>query len=117
MIVIPAVDIRGGKCVRLVQGKADQETVYDDNPLEVAVAWEKRGAKKLHVIDLDGAFEGTPQNSSLVESILLNVRIPTQVGGGVRSPRPVDRYLSAGAARGDPGDGGVSQRRPDRRDR
>lgn len=99
MIVIPAVDIRNGKCVRLSQGRADQEIVYDDNPLEIAVEWVKKGAPMIHVVDLDGAFEGTPQNSSLIESILLNVHVPVQVGGGIRSPATVERYLSAGAAR------------------
>ena len=99
MIVIPAIDIRGGKCVRLLQGRADQQTIYADNPLEIAVNWERLGAPMLHVVDLDGAFEGTPQNASLIESILFNVRVPVQVGGGVRSPATVERYVGAGAAR------------------
>jgi phosphoribosylformimino-5-aminoimidazole carboxamide ribotide isomerase len=99
MLILPAIDIRRGKCVRLLQGRADQETVYGDNPLETALNWERLGAPMLHVVDLDGAFEGTPQNASLIESILLNVRVPVQVGGGIRSPGTVERYVGAGAAR------------------
>ena len=99
MLVIPAIDIRNGKCVRLIQGKADRETVYNDNPLETALKWEQMGAPMLHIVDLDGAFEGTPQNASLIESILFNVHVPVQVGGGIRSPASVEKYLGAGADR------------------
>ena len=65
--VIPAVDIKGGKCVRLYQGRADQEKVYFENPVEVAKRWEAEGAKRIHVVDLDGAFEGIPKNIAIVE--------------------------------------------------
>jgi len=97
--VIPAVDIKGGKCVRLYQGRADQEKVYFENPVEVAKKWENEGAKRIHVVDLDGAFEGIPKNISIVEKIVKNVSVPVQFGGGVRTIEALDRLFSIGVDR------------------
>ena len=99
MIVIPAVDIRAGRCVRLVRGKPDAEMVFSNDPVEVAVRWEQQGARYLHIVDLDGAFEGAPINMSVVKNILGSISIPAQVGGGIRSDEAVERLLDAGAAR------------------
>jgi phosphoribosylformimino-5-aminoimidazole carboxamide ribotide isomerase len=99
MIVIPAVDIRGGRCVRLVRGKPHAELVFSNDPVAVAVRWEEQGARYLHVVDLDGAFEGAPINISVVQNIVSSLSIPTQVGGGVRSEETVERLLEAGVAR------------------
>ncbi|RUM42889.1 MAG: 1-(5-phosphoribosyl)-5-((5-phosphoribosylamino)methylideneamino)imidazole-4-carboxamide isomerase [Desulfurobacterium sp.] len=97
--VIPAVDIKGGKCVRLYQGRADQEKVYFENPVEVAKRWETEGAKRIHVVDLDGAFEGIPKNIAIVEKIVKNVTVPVQFGGGVRTIEALDRLFSIGVDR------------------
>ncbi len=99
MIVIPAVDIRGGRCVRLVRGKPDAETVFSNDPVEMAVRWEEQGARYLHIVDLDGAFEGAPINISVVKNIVSSLSIPAQVGGGIRSDETVERLLDAGVAR------------------
>ena len=99
MIVIPAVDIRGGRCVRLVRGKPDTETVFSNDPVEMAVSWERQGARHLHIVDLDGAFEGAPINISVVKNIVSSLSVPTQVGGGVRSDETVEHLLEAGVAR------------------
>jgi len=97
--VIPAVDIRGGNCVRLYRGQADEETVFDADPLQVAKRWEDEGASLLHVVDLDGAFEGTPVNMGLIERIAGSLSIPVQVGGGIRSTGDARSYLDAGVSR------------------
>jgi len=99
MIVYPAIDLRGGRCVRLFQGEFDQETVYGDDPVAVARRWQAAGARWLHVVDLDGAREGRPVQSGLVEAICRAVDIPVQVGGGLRDAAAVDTVLAAGAAR------------------
>ncbi len=99
MKVIPAIDIKGGQCVRLYQGQMDQETVYSDNPLEVARRWEEAGAEMLHVVDLDGAVEGAPVNSDIICQIISTLRIPVQVGGGIREIPAAGKYIDAGAAR------------------
>lgn len=82
MIVIPAVDIKNGKCVRLLQGRMDKETVFSDDPASMAVRWEKAGAKMIHVVDLDGAFKKSPQNLISIRNILERVKADIQVGGG-----------------------------------
>ena len=92
--VIPAVDIKGGKCVRLYQGKADREKVYFENPVEVAKRWEDEGARRIHVVDLDGAFEGIPKNIRVVEEITKSVSIPVQFGGGIRTLQAVEKLFS-----------------------
>ncbi|CRF28905.1 phosphoribosyl isomerase A [Mycobacterium tuberculosis] len=98
-IIYPAIDIRGGKCVRLIQGDYNQETVYNENPLEVAKAWESQGAKWIHLVDLDGAKAGYPVNDKLIGEIAKSVRVPVQLGGGLRTEEDVDHVLSLGVSR------------------
>jgi len=97
--IIPAIDLRGGKCVRLVQGRYDRETVFSDDPAETARHWEREGAPRLHVVDLDGAREGEPKNLEVVERIARAVEIPVQLGGGIRTEEAARRALAAGADR------------------
>jgi len=97
MMVIPAVDLRGGRCVRLRQGRPEAETVFSDDPVAVARRWADLGAPRLHVVDLDGAFAGAPKQTELVREIALSVSPPLQVGGGLRSVEAVEQVLAAGA--------------------
>lgn len=97
--VIPAIDIQGGKAVRLRQGRAEDSTVFDDAPLEVARRFAAAGASRLHVVDLDGAFLGKPAHFDIIRRIIASVDIPVQVGGGVRNYDIASRYLGAGASR------------------
>ncbi len=97
MILLPAIDIRGGKAVRLRQGDFDQETVYNEDPLEAARAWADAGARFLHVIDLDGAREGKPQNLDHLERIAGELTVPVQYGGGLRSIDSIEAAMGAGA--------------------
>ncbi|OPX88338.1 MAG: 1-(5-phosphoribosyl)-5-((5-phosphoribosylamino)methylideneamino) imidazole-4-carboxamide isomerase [Pelotomaculum sp. PtaB.Bin104] len=99
MLIIPAIDLRCGKCVRLVEGKLEQETIYSDDPVAMAVHWQEQGAKWLHVVDLDGAFAGSPKNLDVISAILAAVDMPVQVGGGIRSMEIISRLLDVGAAR------------------
>ncbi|MBW1989881.1 MAG: 1-(5-phosphoribosyl)-5-[(5-phosphoribosylamino)methylideneamino]imidazole-4-carboxamide isomerase [Deltaproteobacteria bacterium] len=99
MIVIPAVDIRQGRCVRLLQGRADAETVYSADPAAMARKWQDQGAERIHVVDLDGAFTKSPQNTAAVEAILAAVSVPIQVGGGVRDLATMERLFSMGVDR------------------
>ncbi|MBI2846589.1 MAG: 1-(5-phosphoribosyl)-5-[(5-phosphoribosylamino)methylideneamino]imidazole-4-carboxamide isomerase [Chloroflexi bacterium] len=99
MEVIPAIDIRGGRCVRLYQGDFQKETIFSTSPVEVAKQWQTQGAKRLHVVDLDGAATGKPRNSALVAEIVGAVAIPVQIGGGIRSLRAVEAHLKRGAER------------------
>ena len=99
MDVIPAIDLRGGRCVRLVQGDYDRETVFSDDPIAVARRWAEEGALRLHVVDLDGAREGRPVNDSIVRQIIEAVDLPVQVAGGVRDLDAIDGWLAAGADR------------------
>ncbi len=96
MIVIPAIDIQGGKCVRLTQGRLGTTTVYSDNPVEVGRHWAGLGAERLHVVDLDGAFAGQPQNLSIICDIAQSAGIPIQVGGGIRTPEYVRNLIESG---------------------
>jgi phosphoribosylformimino-5-aminoimidazole carboxamide ribotide isomerase len=98
-IIYPAIDIRDGKCVRLVQGDYNQETVYNTNPLEVALEWEASGGQWIHLVDLDGAKAGHPVNDQLIGKIASSVKVPVQVGGGLRTEQDVDRLLSLGVSR------------------
>ncbi|MGG0823660.1 1-(5-phosphoribosyl)-5-[(5-phosphoribosylamino)methylideneamino]imidazole-4-carboxamide isomerase [Paenibacillus turicensis] len=98
-IIYPAIDIRGGKCVRLVQGDYNQETVYNENPVEVAKAWEQQGGSYIHLVDLDGAKAGYPVNDELIGQIARAVGVPVQVGGGIRDLESVKRLLSLGVSR------------------
>ena len=99
MIIFPAIDLRGGKCVRLIQGDFDKETVYSDDPKAMALKWQAAGAKFLHVVDLDGARAGSPQNLPAIKSILDAVNIPIEVGGGIRTLDDVESVLSLGVRR------------------
>jgi phosphoribosylformimino-5-aminoimidazole carboxamide ribotide isomerase len=99
MTIFPAIDLRGGRCVRLRQGAFDQETVYGDDPVAVARGFEKAGARWIHLVDLDGARAGHPVQADLVAAICGAVGIPVQVGGGLRDAAAVEAVLSAGAAR------------------
>ncbi len=97
MMVIPAVDLRGGRCVRLRQGRPEAETVFSDDPLAVARAWAQQGAPRLHVVDLDGAFAGTPKQLGLIEEIARGIPVPVEAGGGLRSLEAVETLLASGA--------------------
>jgi len=97
--IIPAIDIRGGRCVRLEQGDYARETVFDHDPVAVAQRWQEAGARRLHVVDLDGARDGQPRNEATVRAILGASVVPVQVGGGIRDVPTIQRYLDAGADR------------------
>ncbi len=99
MQVIPAIDIRGGRCVRLEQGDYRRETVFDDDPAAVAVRWQEAGAARIHVVDLDGAREGGPRNTEVIRRLLAAVATPVQVSGGIRDIATIKSYLEAGAGR------------------
>ena len=99
MLVIPAIDMRRGRCVRLYQGDPGRETVYGENPVEVARQWEQLGAKMLHLVDLDGAFTGLTQNARIISAIGEEVQIPLQLGGGMRTKENVEKAFSAGICR------------------
>ncbi len=99
MEIIPTIDIRGGRCVRLVQGDYDRETVFADDPAAVARRWRDAGAKRLHVVDLDGAREGRAVNAESVERIVAAVDVPVQLGGGLRNLETISGYLEVGVER------------------
>ncbi len=99
MLVIPAIDLKGGECVRLEQGKMDLATVFSENPSAMAGRWEAEGAKLLHVVDLDGAFGGSPRNRKAIENIISSVAIPVQVGGGIRDFETIESHLDSGIDR------------------
>jgi phosphoribosylformimino-5-aminoimidazole carboxamide ribotide isomerase len=95
--IVPAVDLKAGRCVRLLQGRADAETVFSDDPVAMARRWQESRARRLHVVDLDGAFAGRPAQTELVRAMIAAVRIPVQVGGGLREVAHVEAVLVAGA--------------------
>ena len=99
MEIIPAIDLRGGNCVRLYQGDYEQETVFSDNPLAVAERWQVEGGQRLHIVDLDGAHSGNPANLAAITAITRRLTIPVQVGGGIRSVDTASSLFDAGAAR------------------
>ncbi len=99
MELIPAIDLIDGKCVRLYQGDYSQETVYSDDPVEVALRWESMGASRIHIVDLDGARSGQPDNLAVVKRIVSAVGVPVQMGGGVRTLHTAHRILDAGVRR------------------
>ena len=99
MIIIPAVDIKEGRCVRLFQGRMDSETVFSDDPAAMAKRWEDEGAELIHVVDLDGAVGKRPQNTDSVRKILETVNVPVQVGGGIRNEETIKMYLDFGIER------------------
>jgi len=99
MILFPAIDLKEGRCVRLIQGDMAQATVFNDDPAAQAEAFARQGFAWLHVVDLDGAFAGRPMNAAAVEAILRRVTIPVQLGGGIRDLRTVEGWLAKGIAR------------------
>jgi phosphoribosylformimino-5-aminoimidazole carboxamide ribotide isomerase len=99
MLILPAIDLRGGQCVRLTQGDYARECIYDSDPIRVAKEFQDQGAEWIHVVDLDGAKSGAPQNWESIEGIARSVNIPVEVGGGVRSIETVARLLECGVSR------------------
>lgn len=99
MILFPAIDIRNGKCVRLIQGDYDQEIVYGDSPTEMALLWETQGAEFIHIVDLDGAKTGDSPNQRAIQAIAEAVSVPIQVGGGVRSMEIIETHIESGVDR------------------
>jgi phosphoribosylformimino-5-aminoimidazole carboxamide ribotide isomerase len=99
MEIIPAVDIKGGKCVRLYQGDYGRETVFAEDPVAMALSWQSQGARRLHVVDLDGAARGEPRNIDVVEAIVKQVDVPVQLGGGARDEAAVAKLLAMGIDR------------------
>jgi phosphoribosylformimino-5-aminoimidazole carboxamide ribotide isomerase len=99
MEIIPAIDIRGGRCVRLDQGDYARETVFADDPVEVAARWQTAGATRLHVVDLDGARDGIPRNEEVVVGVIAAAKVPVQIGGGLRDVATIGRFVEAGADR------------------
>lgn len=99
MIIFPAIDIRGGKCVRLLKGDFAKETVFSDKPEDMAKKWQAQGAAFLHLVDLDGALKGKSQNLATVEKILAAVDIPVELGGGIRTMENIDEVLKLGVRR------------------
>src|SRR3990172_8708667 len=97
MLVIPAVDLKGGRCVRLLQGRAEAETVFSDDPVATAERWEAEGAPRLHVVDLDGAFGGGPAQTAVIRALARAVSTPLEVWGVLRTPEQVLAVLEAGA--------------------
>ncbi|GMU45722.1 MAG: 1-(5-phosphoribosyl)-5-[(5-phosphoribosylamino) methylideneamino] imidazole-4-carboxamide isomerase [Porticoccaceae bacterium] len=97
MLVIPAIDLKDGQCVRLRQGRMDEATVFSDDPLAMAAHWVAQGARRLHLVDLDGAFAGAPVNGEAVRAIArAHPQLPVQIGGGIRSAETIEAYLQAG---------------------
>lgn len=99
MIIYAAIDILDGKCVRLTQGKREQKTIYFDNPLDAARKWEEEGVKWLHIVDLNGAFEGISKNLSIIENIIKNTNASVQVGGGIRNIETMENLINIGVER------------------
>jgi len=99
MIVIPAIDIKNGQCVRLSEGRFDNSEIYSDDPVKVAVKWEAQGAQYLHLVDLDGARDGQLINISTIQKVVKEVSIPIQVGGGIRTYQEVEMLVNFGVAR------------------
>ena len=99
MLIFPAIDIRGGKCVRLLKGDFAQETVFSDDPVAMARKWQQQGAQFLHLVDLDGALAGKSQNLATVRAILAVVTIPVELGGGIRTMANIDEVLALGVRR------------------
>jgi phosphoribosylformimino-5-aminoimidazole carboxamide ribotide isomerase len=96
LVIIPAIDIKDGKCVRLAQGDFDRVTTYADNPVDMALTWAQKGAELIHIVDLDGSVAGLPRNSNIILEIAKKIDIPIQVGGGIRDMETIGFYLSNG---------------------
>lgn len=96
MVIIPAIDLKNGQCVRLVQGDFKRVTVYSENPVEIARLWQEHGAERIHIVDLDGSLAGAPRNRDVIRNIVNAVGAPVQVGGGVRDMRTIETYIEMG---------------------
>ncbi len=96
MVIIPAIDIKNGKCVRLAQGDFDRVTLYADNPVDMALSWAQKGAELIHIVDLDGSVAGSPRNEMVILDIVKKINIPIQVGGGIRDVKTIEFYLENG---------------------
>ena len=96
MLLIPAIDLKDGQCVRLRQGRMDEATVFSDDPVATALDWQARGARRLHLVDLNGAFAGRPVNAGAARAVVRALDIPVQLGGGIRDRAVLDAYLEAG---------------------
>lgn len=99
MIVIPAIDLKEGRCVRLEQGLMEKDTIYSNSPAAQARIWQEQGGELLHIVDLDGAFAGVPRNKAAIEDIVQTIDIPTELGGGVRDLATIEAYLQLGIGR------------------
>ena len=99
MVILPAIDLKGGVCVRLRQGRAEDVTTYNDDPAAQARDWRDQGGRELHVVDLDGAFAGTPKHAEIIREIIEAFGGPVEVGGGLRTPEALDAVIEAGATR------------------
>ncbi|MBW2475796.1 MAG: 1-(5-phosphoribosyl)-5-[(5-phosphoribosylamino)methylideneamino]imidazole-4-carboxamide isomerase [Deltaproteobacteria bacterium] len=99
MIVIPAIDLKDGKCVRLEQGLMERDTVYSDDPAAMALHWQSEGGELLHLVDLDGAFAGKPKNQDAIKAIVDTISIPLELGGGIRDLQTIEAYLDLGVGR------------------
>ncbi len=99
MIIIPAIDLKDGKCVRLKQGDFNRVTVYSDNPLETARKWEAEGAERIHIVDLDGSLAGSPRNFASIREIVKGISVPVQVGGGIRNSETLETLFDLGVSR------------------
>lgn len=99
MIILPAIDLKAGKCVRLEQGLMDKDTVYNDNPGAQARIWQEQGGELLHIVDLDGAFAGVPKNKEAIKAIVEAIDIPSELGGGIRDLQTIEAYLELGISR------------------
>ncbi len=99
MIILPAIDLKEGRCVRLEQGLMDKDTVYNDDPAAQAITWQEQGGEYLHIVDLDGAFAGVPKNKSAIKSIVDAIDIPSELGGGIRDLETIEAYLDLGINR------------------
>jgi len=98
VFIIPAVDIKNGQCVRLAQGDFDRVTVYAENPVDMARLWAQKGAKRIHIVDLDGSVAGLPRNASVILDIAKSVCVPIEVGGGIRNMETISTYLENGVS-------------------
>ncbi|MCD6580784.1 MAG: 1-(5-phosphoribosyl)-5-[(5-phosphoribosylamino)methylideneamino]imidazole-4-carboxamide isomerase [Desulfuromusa sp.] len=99
MIILPAIDLKEGRCVRLEQGLMDKDTVYNDDPAAQARTWQEQGGEYLHIVDLDGAFAGVPKNKSAIKAIVEAIEIPSELGGGIRDLETIEAYLDLGVTR------------------
>ena len=98
LVIIPAIDIKDGKCVRLAQGDFDRMTVYSNNPVDMAILWAGKGAELIHIVDLDGSVAGLPRNAGIILEIARKIGVPIQVGGGIRNMATIDYYLHNGVS-------------------